>query len=122
MAHGALRRNKKMRKGNNIGDKVKILSGEEIRFDRIRNMINSGCTVVLHNFRDNEDGIAYDSSMKEKTIYVTFKSERPNYFSDATLKFFNANSYEIVQGRKFEIRDVYPALYKELNEKVQKLL
>lgn len=128
MVTGALKKNKRNRnQGYDLASKVKILSGDEITFEKIKSKIDTGCLVVLEGVEKSKV-FAYEVSSKtgkDKSVYVALKSGNPEYISLAILKFVSIKlprSYYVYSGTSIPLNKQYPSFYNELNKKIEKIL
>jgi len=125
MVTGTLARNRKKRRNVNYsdGDKIKILSGNDITLEKIYSRHKNGCLVALENFvRDGKMAVVHKVNFEKKTIETAYSSGFSNkYIHWSRYKFDSvklpSHNLDIDFG---EINSSH-YMYNELNRKVGEL-
>jgi len=124
MVTGALAKNRKNKKRINYqnGDKVKILSGENITLEKIYSRYKNGCIVGLENFFKNEKRVLiYSVNFDDKEIEIIVPPAQI-YPYKATFKFENIHSNNYVLKGSFEIVSPFETGNNQLEEKLKKII
>jgi len=96
MVKGRLSKNKRKRENRNykIEPKVKILSVDRITPERVNNMQNAGCIVVLKGIGHNkEDYIVHKVELKENLISAASSFSEGTYLKNFYFKASNIPHY-----------------------------
>lgn len=124
MVKGALRRNKKKRKGSfpSLASRVKLLTEDEFFFEKVHSLISTGCVVQLENFRGNERVIAYKTNSEKNSVCIAYFGYHEDYIHTGECTFdgkrslnYNFNKTSLV------LTPSWKGDYEILKEKLQVL-
>lgn len=122
MVTGKLKRNKRREKRNFGGNypKLKVLSGEDITFEKIYSRYNCGCLVTLDDInklnKSENKGIVHEVNWEKRKIIYAFSIKEglslEEYFFENTKKpnSYHINAYQHIPNHQ---------IYNELNKKIQ---
>ncbi len=123
MVTGALKRNKRNRKSMNYqnGNRIKILSGENITLEKIYSRYKNGCLVGLENFANSGKRVVVDEiDFEKKIIGIAYPSLGGN-ICWATYKFNGTKSDDYAIKHSFGIVSQGHFKYNQLNDKLKEL-